>query len=175
MILTDISIRKLISEGELRITPFHPDNIQPASLDCTLAPDYLTIDPNQEICCTKPIQYIPHSGSKQITIKPHEFVLATIQETIELPNDITAFVEGRSSIGRMGLFIQNAGWVDPGFRGQITLELFNASPSVMKLPIGQRICQLVFSTVTAPAERPYAGKYVGQKGAVGSRIHQDWQ
>ena len=78
-------------------------------------------------------------------IPPHGFVLGTTLEWIKLPNNITAFVEGRSSIGRLGLFIQNAGWVDPGFEGNITLELYNANQVPIELSSGRRICQLVFA------------------------------
>lgn len=86
---------------------------------------------------------------------------------------MTAFVEGRSSIGRMGLFIQNAGWVDPGFEGQITLELFNANRLPIRLKAGRRICQLVFAQMDRKTGNVYQGKYQGQRNAVGSRIHLD--
>lgn len=89
-------------------------------------------------------------------------MLATTIETIELPENLTAFVEGRSSIGRLGLFIQNAGWVDPGFKGQITLELFNANRLPIELTIGRRICQIIISKVDQEA-KPYSGKYLFQK------------
>lgn len=104
---------------------------------------------------------------------PGQFVLATTMEYICLPNDLTAFVEGRSSLGRMGLFIQNAGWVDPGFSGEITLELYNANRCAIELQAGRRIGQLVFAKMDQTALRPYAGKYQRQKGATGSRIYMD--
>jgi dCTP deaminase len=94
-------------------------------------------------------------------------------EFIRLPADVTAFVEGRSSIGRMGLFIQNAGWVDPGFEGNITLELFNANRLPLRLASGRRICQIVFARMDRATLTPYAGKYQGQRGTVGSRIFKD--
>lgn len=75
--------------------------------------------------------------------------------------------------GRMGLFIQNAGWVDPGFEGQITFELFNASDTPILLTAGTRIAQLVFAEMTEACDKPYNGKYQGQIGATESRIHQD--
>jgi len=108
-----------------------------------------------------------------ITIPPHSFLLATTEEYVELPNNLTAFVEGRSSIGRIGLFIQNAGWVDPGFKGQITLELYNANSLPIKLQAGRRVCQLVFCKMDQAAETPYNGKYQGQKKTVGSRVFND--
>ena len=104
---------------------------------------------------------------------PGQFVLATTMEYVTLPDNLTAFVEGRSSLGRMGLFIQNAGWVDPGFRGEITLELFNANRCAIELRAGRRVGQLVFAEMDAPAEHPYDGKYQGQTGATGSRVFLD--
>ncbi|PWM64612.1 MAG: dCTP deaminase, partial [Clostridiales bacterium] len=102
-----------------------------------------------------------------------QFVLATTMEYFELPDDLTAFVEGRSSLGRMGLFIQNAGWVDPGFKGEITLELFNANRCAIELKSGRRVGQLVFAKMDFPALNPYSGKYQGQRGATGSRVYLD--
>jgi dCTP deaminase len=109
----------------------------------------------------------------QITLPPHSFLLATTREKVKLPHDLTAFVEGRSSIGRMGLFIQNAGWVDPGFHGRITLELYNANSLPIKLEAGRRICQLVFCRMSSSASRPYQGKYQGQTTTIGSRVFKD--
>ncbi len=86
---------------------------------------------------------------------------------------MTAFVEGRSSIGRLGLFIQNASLVPPGFEGEITLELFNASRCAIELQTGQRIGQLVFARLDNNAQNPYRGKYQGQRGATGSRVFLD--
>ncbi len=104
---------------------------------------------------------------------PGQFVLATTMEYIGLPDNLTAFVEGRSSLGRMGLFIQNAGWVDPGFQGEITLELFNANRCAIELKAGRRVGQLVFAELDQTAQNPYRGKYQGQKGATGSRVFLD--
>lgn len=94
-------------------------------------------------------------------------------EYFELPNDLTAFVEGRSSLGRMGLFIQNAGWVDPGFQGEITLELYNVNRCAIELKAGRRVGQLVFSRMDDTALHPYRGKYQKQKGATGSKAFLD--
>ena len=106
---------------------------------------------------------------------PNQFVLATTMEYFNLPNNITAFVEGRSSLGRMGLFIQNAGWVDPGFKGEITLELYNANRCAIELKAGRRIGQLVFAKMDDTALKPYNGKYQGQKGATGSKVFLDYE
>ena len=111
----------------------------------------------------------------KIVIPPQSFLLATTNEYIKLPNNITAFVEGRSSIGRMGLFIQNAGWVDAGFEGRITLELFNANSLPIELASNRRICQLVFCLMDKTSEKPYRGKYYKQLQSVGSHIKNDFE
>ena len=94
-------------------------------------------------------------------------------EYIKLPDYITAFVEGRSSLGRLGLFIENAGWVDAGFEGNITLEFFNANSRPLKIYPNMRICQLVFAKMEEPAERGYRGKYYKQRGVMPSKIYMD--
>ena len=104
---------------------------------------------------------------------PGQFVLATTLEYFKLPDNLTAFVEGRSSIGRLGVFIQNAAWVDPGFEGEITLELFNANRCAVELQSGRRVGQLVFAQLDEHALNPYNGKYQRQRGATGSRIFLD--
>ena len=120
----------------------------------------------------KEIEYREVFGD-EIFIPPHSFLLATTKEYIELPSNLSAFVEGRSSIGRMGLFIQNAGWVDAGFKGKITLELYNANALPIQLKADSRICQLVFCKMDQPAKQPYVGKYQGQQTTVGSLVFQD--
>jgi dCTP deaminase len=109
---------------------------------------------------------------EKIIIPPKSFVLGTTIEYIRLPANMTAFVEGRSSIGRLGLFIQNAGWVDPGFEGHITLELYNANCVPIELKAGRRLCQLVLASLDQKGV-PYKGKYNGQKNATQSRIYLD--
>lgn len=108
-----------------------------------------------------------------IIIPPKGFVLATTEEYIKASPKYALYVEGRSSIGRMGLQVQNAGFVDPGFEGQITLELFNASDVPIALKPGRRICQVTIIELDEPTQKPYSGKYMGQTGAVSSRIEED--
>ena len=174
MIISYITIKNLIKKNKLIIEPFEDYLLQPASIDLRLGSDYLKIDENQmEIMTLEDKLNYNKINSEEIVIPPHSFLLATTEEYIELPNNLTAFVEGRSSIGRMGLFIQNAGWVDPGFAGKITLELFNANRLSIKLKAGRRICQLVIAEMDKAAEFPYQGKYQGQKTAVGSKVFKD--
>ena len=174
MIISDKSIKKLIKEDTLVIDPFEEYLVQPASIDLRLGTNYLKIDENQmEVMTLEDKLNYNEIDSNEIVIPPNSFLLATTEEYIKLPNNLTAFVEGRSSIGRMGLFIQNAGWVDPGFAGKITLELFNANRLPIKLKAGRRICQLVIAEMDQEAEFPYQGKYQGQDTAVGSKVFED--
>lgn len=174
MILSDNTLKAMIKSGELVVSPIDEQSIQPASIDCRLGNHFLIVEQNQMdiITLDSEIKY-REIESDTITIPPHTFLLATTQEYIELPDNLTSFVEGRSSIGRIGLFIQNAGWVDPGFKGRITLELYNASSLPIKLEAGKRICQLVFCKMDQKADTPYNGKYQGQHKTVGSRVFQD--
>lgn len=174
MILSDRGIKALLESGQLQIEPLTSAQIQPASVDCTLGDHFLILEHHTigTITFDKSLDYRSVTAT-EFTLPAHSFVLATTNEYLQLPDNLTAFVEGRSSIGRLGLFIQNAGWVDPGFAGKITLELFNANPVPIKLQAGRRICQLVFCQLDQTAEHPYRGKYQGQNEAVGSRIFAD--
>lgn len=174
MILSDKEIKTYLDAGDLIIDPMEPGQVQPASVDIRLGRNFLKLDENRfgTMTMTEEIHYTKFDCDSLI-IPSNSFLLATTMEYIKLPNDLTAFVEGRSSIGRMGLFIQNAGWVDPGFEGEITLELYNANRLPIKLEAGRRICQLVFARMGSEAECAYSGKYQGQRSAVGSRIFLD--
>ncbi|MGE0762670.1 MAG: dCTP deaminase [Bdellovibrionales bacterium] len=174
MILSDRSLQTLIKSGELVVEPINHESIQPASIDCRLDRHFLMVEDRsmQIIDLNTEVTYREYEGDA-ITIPPHSFLLATTMEYIKLPDNLTAFVEGRSSIGRIGLFIQNAGWVDPGFEGQITLELYNANSLPIRLEAGRRICQLVFCRMDQAALTPYRGKYQGQRRATGSLVSHD--
>ncbi len=174
MIVSDRSLRELLARGEIRVEPLEPRQIQPASIDLRLGSHFLKVDENStDVLSLDSAAVYQDIRKQEIVIPPNTFLLATTLETIRLPDYLTAFVEGRSSIGRIGLFIQNAGWVDPGFEGTITLELFNANRLPIRLQSGRRICQIVFARLDAPCSAPYAGKYQGQRGTVGSRIFED--
>ena len=164
----------MMKAGTLTVEPLEETSIQPASIDCRLGRHFLVVeDRNMHLIDMSSEILYREIEEDFITIPPHSFLLATTMESVVLPNDLTAFVEGRSSIGRMGLFIQNAGWVDPGFEGQITLELYNANSLPIRLEAGRRICQLVFCKMDQKAESPYKGKYQGQRGTTGSRVYKD--
>lgn len=174
MILSDKTIMKMMDENSLVIRPLNKEQIQPASVDIRLGDTFSVVDdtPSGIITLDKEIGYKTIRTDRYLLL-PGQFVLATTMEYFELPDDLTAFVEGRSSLGRMGLFIQNAGWVDPGFKGEITLELFNANRCAIELRCGRRVGQLVFAEMDDHALNPYNGKYQGQTGATGSRVYMD--
>lgn len=174
MILSDQTIRKLLQEDTLFISPLEEEQIQPASVDIRLGDTFSIVEDTSDgiITMDNEIHYKTITTDTYLLL-PGQFVLATTMEYFRLPDNLTAFVEGRSSLGRMGLFIQNAGWVDPGFEGEITLELFNANRCAIRLHTGRRVGQLVFAQMDAPALVPYQGKYQGQRGATGSRVFQD--
>ena len=174
MILSDKTIMKMINEKTLTIYPITDEQIQPASVDIRLGNTFSIVDdsPSGIITLEKEIQYKTITTDTYL-IMPGHFVLASTMEYFELPDNLTAFVEGRSSLGRMGLFIQNAGWVDPGFKGEITLELYNANRCAIELKAGRRVGQLVFAEMDDTAIHPYNGKYQGQTGATGSRVFKD--
>ena len=175
MILSDKTISKMIEEKTLVIEPITKEQIQPASVDIRLGNTFSVVDdtPSGIITLGNKIEYKTIVTDTYL-ILPGQFVLATTMEYFELPDDLTAFVEGRSSLGRMGLFIQNAGWVDPGFKGEITLELYNANKCAIELKAGRRVGQLVFAKMDDSALNPYNGKYQGQRGATGSRVFMDF-
>lgn len=174
MILSDKTLKILIAGEQLGISPIEEGQIQPASVDIRIGDSFseMSARVGEPLEMSSRIKYEVRRAERYV-IHPGQFVLATTMEYFKLPHNLTAFVEGRSSIGRLGLFIQNAGWVDPGFEGEITLELFNASCNSIVLEKGRRVGQLVFALLDRDAENPYKGKYQRQQGAVGSRIELD--
>ena len=174
MILSDKTLTEMLSKNELYISPITPEQIQPASIDIRLGNTFSVVEDTSSgiITLDTEIKYKTIETDTYLLL-PGQFVLATTMEYFRLPDDLTAFVEGRSSLGRMGLFIQNAGWVDPGFEGEITLELFNANRCAIQLNAGRRVGQLVFAKLDDHALNPYKGKYQCQTGATGSRVFLD--
>ncbi len=174
MIVSQELLRELLDSGDVVIDPLDDDQLQPASVDLRLGSHFLKVDENavDSISLDSELRYLD-IHQDEIVIPPHSFLLAVTRERIQLPANMTAFVEGRSSIGRIGLFIQNAGWVDPGFAGTVTLELFNANRLPIRLSAGRRICQLVFAQLDRITATPYSGKYQHQQAPVGSRVHLD--
>lgn len=174
MILSDRSLREMLKDGSLIVDPLSEESLQPASIDLRLSHRFLKVQEESQatLRLDAPPQYIAIER-EELVLPPQSFLLASTMERLKLPQDLTAFVEGRSSIGRMGLFVQNAGWVDPGFEGDLTLELYNANRQPILLRAGRRICQLVFTRMDRPPIRSYQGKYQQQSGPQGSLAHLD--
>lgn len=148
MFLSDRTIRHLVGSRQLVIDPFDPDLVQPCSYDLTLGD----------------VQVGRIEGTPWI-IGRQAFVLASTRERVELPDWLAATVSGKSTWGRRGLAVHvTAGHVDPGFRGQITLEMVNHSDLLIPLVSGMPIAQLVFTRLDQPAEHPYQGRYQDQMG-----------
>lgn len=170
MIYSDHSLRNLVVDGYLP----KGVHIGPSSVDLTLSNSFCCLDvqPDEEVD-VRVEQNFYEWNADSISIKPGEFLLASTLEEIGVPIDCAAYVEGRSSVGRIGIQVQNAGFIDAGFRGQITLEIQNQSKFTVLLYSGMRICQLVYCQMTTPCSYPYDGKYQFQKGATSSRIYQD--
>lgn len=181
MVLSDRSIREKLVKKEIVIQPVEDWQIGPSSVDLHLNSDFAKLresDFNRIGGIKKPIDLNKKINydyfdidNYHLILKPKQFILANTIEKIKLPDNICASVQNRSSIGRLGLFIENAGWIDPGFEGHITLELYNASNIPIKLLKGIRLCQIIFSELDTKADNPYEGKYLNQKNVTGSRFN----
>ena len=178
MILVDKEIERLLRKRKgISIKPQIDRDlqIQPSSLDLRLGNTFSKIKSHTgDIHLHHAIEYEEYEieDGESFNIPANSFTLAETLEYINLPDNISAFVEGRSSVGRAGLQVENAGWVDNGFEGTITLELKNLTNKNIIIKPGIRICQLVFSRTELPLNS-YDGKYMRQKGATGSRMYKD--
>jgi dCTP deaminase len=180
-VLSDGTIRRLVDEGRLRIAPWDPAMVQPASIDLRLGRSFRVFHNHKlpAIDLAEPPQGVTElveiAEDQSFVIHPGEFVLGTTSEWVELPNDIVARIEGKSSLGRLGLIVHaTAGFVDPGFKGTLTLEITNLTRVPIVLWPGKPIAQLSFMTLDRPAERPYGhpdlgSHYHGQAEATESR------
>lgn len=163
--LSDYSIRKLMKTEQIRLTPAPEDHqFQPASIDLRIDPQY--------ICYGRRENKYVVADESGFTIYPSQCILACTLEYIDVPSNLIARVEGKSSWGRQFLSVHStAGFIDPGFRGQITLELRNNGPRGIRIPYHALICQVSFEWLSCPAERPYGhpdlgSRYQGQRGPV---------
>lgn len=174
--LADRNIELYLATDLLDIKPLDKDQIEPASVDLRLGNSFAKQKNKEDskfITLDEEVEYEEWNNMDSYIIEPHEFVLATTKETIALRRNLIGFIQGRSSIGRLGLFVENAGFIDTNFQGQITLELYNAGNMPIKLEKDRRICQLVIGETKSPSKRKYDGKYQGQIGATGSKINLD--
>ena len=180
-VLSDGTITRLVEEGHIRIEPWDPGLVQPASVDLRLGTSFRVFhnhraaaidlnDPPRDLT-----EHVEIDDERPFVIHPGEFVLGRTLEQVEIPNDIVARIEGKSSLGRLGLIVHaTAGFVDPGFTGTLTLEITNLTRVPIKLYAGKPIAQLSFMTLDAPAQRPYGHRelgshYQGQLEATESR------
>ncbi len=180
MILSDRTVRKLLAEGRLVLEPLEDDQIQPASVDVRLGRGIRVfrnhtaeyIDPYE--AHTDLTELVEIAEGSPFVLHPGEFVLGSTIERIGLPDDVVARVDGKSSLGRLGILIHaTAGFIDAGFNGQITLELSNVATLPIRLWPGMKIGQISFMRIDEPVERPYGhpdlgSKYQGQSGPVAS-------
>jgi dCTP deaminase len=187
MILSDRDIRAEIDAGRIVIDPFVPDAVQPSSVDLHLGNRFrvfrnnrtAVIDPRQEQ--PELTELVEIAGDEPFVLHPGEFALGATFERVALPNDLVARLEGKSSLGRLGLLIHStAGFIDPGWDGHVTLELSNVANLPITIYYGMKIGQLSFVQLTEPAATPYGAgklgsKYQGQQGPTPSRYWQNFE
>ena len=183
MLLSDRDITAELDAGRVALEPFDPAMIQPSSIDVRLDRffrvfenhRYPHIDPAEDQ--PELTRQVEPEGDEPFILHPGEFVLGSTYEVVTLPDDVAARLEGKSSLGRLGLLTHStAGFIDPGFSGHVTLELANVANLPIKLWPGMKIGQLCFFRLSSPAEHPYGSakygsRYQGQRGPTPSRAH----
>jgi dCTP deaminase len=180
-VLSDGTIRRLVDAGRIAIEPWDPALVQPASVDLRLG-DSFRVFHNHRVTAidlreppTNLTEEVVVAGDEAFAIHPGEFVLGRTLEQVRIPDDVVARIEGKSSLGRLGLIVHaTAGFVDPGFEGTLTLEITNLTRVPIMLYPGLLIAQLSFMALDAPAEHPYGSEalgshYQGQVAATESR------
>jgi dCTP deaminase len=186
VVLSDRDIRASHEAGRLRIKPYDPADLQPSSVDLHMDRAFRVFRNNRypyiDVRSPQPdlTELLTVADDEAFVLHPGEFVLGQTLEWIELPDDIVARLEGRSSLGRLGLLIHStAGYVDPGWKGNLTLELSNVANLPISLYSGMKIGQISFLRMTSPVERPYGSpelgsKYQGQSQPTASAFHRDF-
>ncbi|WP_019856207.1 dCTP deaminase [Actinopolyspora mortivallis] len=183
MLLSDRDLRKELDNGRLELDPLDDSSIQPSSIDVRLDRFFRVFD-NSKYTHIDPAQQqddltslVEHTDEDAFVLHPGEFVLGSTFETVRLPEDLAGRLEGKSSLGRLGLLTHStAGFIDPGFGGHITLELSNVANLPITLWPGMKIGQLCLFRLSSPAEHPYGSKaagsrYQGQRGPTPSRAY----
>lgn len=183
MLLSDSDIRSYVASGRVRLKPWDPEMVQPSSVDIHLDRFFRLFDnhkyPVVDPAADQPelTRLIEVSADGEFVLHPGEFVLGATYERVTLADDVAARLEGKSSLGRLGLLTHStAGFIDPGFSGHVTLELSNTATLPIKLYPGMKVGQLCFFQLSSPAERPYGAgatgsRYQGQRGPTASRSH----
>jgi dCTP deaminase len=186
VLLSDRDIRAEIDTGRVVLTPYDEGMVQPSSIDVRLDKffrtfsnhKYAVIDPRQEQ--SDLTELVEVSGDASFILHPGEFVLGSTYEVVQLPDDLAARLEGKSSLGRLGLLTHStAGFIDPGFNGHVTLELSNVATLPITLWPGMKIGQLCFFRLSSTSEHPYGSekygsRYQGQRGPTASRSFQNF-
>ncbi len=184
MILSDKDIREHLKSGKIKIEGIDDDRIQAAWIDLSLGNEFrvfkITSQPYIDVKNVEDhTEKITIDDDKPFIIHPGEFLLGAVKERISIPDDIAAYVDGRSSLGRIGLVVHvTSGYIDPGFSGKLVLEMTNVGKMPIALHTGMKICKLVFFKLSSKSERPYHmrkdAKYQNQESVEGSRIHMDF-
>jgi dCTP deaminase len=186
VLLSDRDIRAQLDSGRIMLDPYDPVMIQPSSIDVRLDRFFRLFD-NHKYAVIDPAEDQPDlthlvepDGDEPFVLHPGEFVLGSTYEAVTLPDDVAARLEGKSSLGRLGLLTHStAGFIDPGFTGHVTLELSNVATLPIKLWPGMKIGQMCFFRLSSPAEHPYGSgafgsRYQGQRGPTASRSFQNF-
>ncbi len=183
MILSDLDLRNEIKAGSLTLDPYDPSLVQPASIDVRLdrlfrvftTHQHTHIDPGHKQDGLTELVRVDDAG---LILHPGEFVLGTTIERITLGNSVAGRLEGKSSLGRLGLLVHStAGFIDPGFSGRVTLELSNVNTLPIRLWVGMKIGQLCVMRLSSPAARPYGSAGLGSRyqGQAGPAESQSWR
>ncbi len=185
-VLSDRDIRAALESGAVRIDPYDPKDLQPSSVDLHLDRRFRVFRNNRypyiDVRASQPdlTELVTVEDDEPFILHPGEFVLGQTLEWVELPSDLVSRLEGKSSLGRLGLLIHStAGYVDPGWKGNLTLELSNVANLPIALYHGMRIGQISFFQMSSPVDRPYGSpelgsKYQGQSEPTASAYHRDF-
>jgi dCTP deaminase len=186
-VLSDRDIAAALGVGRIKIEPYDPADLQPSSVDLHLDRSFRVFRNNRypyiDVRAAQPdlTELLAVADDEAFVLHPGEFVLGQTIEWVELPDDVVARLEGKSSLGRLGLLIHStAGYVDPGWKGKLTLELSNVAKLPIALHFGMKIGQISFLTMSSPVDRPYGSaglgsKYQGQAEPTASAFFEDFE
>ncbi len=186
MILSDRDLNEALKTGHLVVEPLGPNAVQPSSIDLRVGSQFRVFANSRHpyIDVRKPMEdlteLVTAEGDEPFILHPGEFVLGTTLERVELPDDLVARLDGKSSLGRLGLLIHStAGFVDAGFKGHLTLEFSNVANLPITIYPGMKIGQISFFQMSSPAEHPYGegvlrSKYLDQEGPTASRYWENF-
>lgn len=190
MVLNDIEIRERIAFSKLVEIPGRPytqyqqcyeSAIQPASYDFSLSSDFKRVKSlewrkidNLYADIEEPVEYADQPYRDGLTLQPRDFMLGFTEEVVNMPADMGAFLSSRSSLGRAGLLVTFSTWINPGYSGRISVELYNASSVPLRIRSGIRVLQGIFVPLSSQAEYGYAGKYQNSIEPTGSRLHEEF-